>query len=235
MNIKNIKHSPCCKIRVNDNLLYDGTVNSFYDFDIEVDDLVTVEIEHYNKKPTDTIVDENKLVTKRKKFEKLENKLSNNIDKIDNDIDWFTNNDVCPSCQQNIGSDHKHCIVEEKDVKKNEIQEAVKQLSAELDGVNEDISKIEETKTSILNLRNVMNINTNKFEFIQKSIEEIETEMEDAESNNKSVSKLEKELKTARKEMSRLDDERKELTDTKNYYVVASQFLKGVFLFLITH
>ena len=50
--------------------------------------------------------------------------------------------------------------------------------------------------------------------------------MEDAESNNKSVSKLEKELKTARKEMSRLDDERKELTDTKNYYVVASQFLK---------
>jgi ATPase subunit of ABC transporter with duplicated ATPase domains len=26
--------------------------------------------------------------------------------------------------------------------------------------------------------------------------------------------------------MSRLDDERKELTDTKNYYVVASQFLK---------
>ena len=71
-----------------------------------------------------------------------------------------------------------------------------------------------------------MNNNTNKFEFIQKSIEEIETEMEDAESNNKSVSKLEKELKTARKEMSRLDDERKELTDTKNYYVVASQFLK---------
>jgi DNA repair exonuclease SbcCD ATPase subunit len=50
--------------------------------------------------------------------------------------------------------------------------------------------------------------------------------MEDAESNNKSVSKLEKELKTARKEMSRLDAERKELTDTKNYYVVASQFLK---------
>ena len=71
-----------------------------------------------------------------------------------------------------------------------------------------------------------MNNNTNKFEFLQKSIEEIETEMEDAESNNKSVSKLEKELNTARKEMSRLDDERKELTDTKNYYVVASQFLK---------
>lgn len=174
----------------------------------------------------ETIVDESKLVAKRKKFEKLENKLSNNIDKIDNDIDWFTNNDVCPSCQQNIGSDHKHCIVEEKDVKKNEIQEAVKQLSVELDGVNESISKIEETKTSILNLRNVMNNNTNKFEFLQKSIEEIETEMEDAESNNKSVSKLEKELNTARKEMSRLDAERKELTDTKNYYVVASQFLK---------
>jgi DNA repair exonuclease SbcCD ATPase subunit len=71
-----------------------------------------------------------------------------------------------------------------------------------------------------------MNNNTNKFEFLQKSIEEIETEMEDAESNNKSVSKLEKELNTARKEMSRLDAERKELTDTKNYYVVASQFLK---------
>ena len=59
LHFKNIKHNPCCKIRVNNTELYAGTVNSFYNFDIKVDELVTVEIEHYDKKPTDTIVDEN--------------------------------------------------------------------------------------------------------------------------------------------------------------------------------
>ena len=61
---------------------------------------------------------------------------------------------------------------------------------------------------------------------MKKNIEEFESEIEAAESDHGNVKTLEKELKELRKILKELDEERRDLTDTKNYYVVASQFLK---------
>ena len=100
LHFKNIKHNPCCKIRVNNTELYAGTVNSFYNFDIKVDELVTVEIEHYDKKPTDTIVDKNGTIIDDRSFE-LEKMI---VDKHDlQDLIWkskfvATNGEVYKSC-----------------------------------------------------------------------------------------------------------------------------------------
>ena len=172
------------------------------------------------------IVDESTMTKNRKKFEKLENQLSNNISKIDKEVEWFDNNDVCSTCKQNIDENHKNCIAIEKSDKKTEIENALKSIAQEIDTVNTRISIIENKKTQILSLRSVIDQNTNKDEFIQKNIEEFESEIEAAESDHGNVKTLEKELKELRKILKELDEERRDLTDTKNYYVVASQFLK---------
>ena len=172
------------------------------------------------------IVDESTMTKNRKKFEKLENQLSNNISKIDKEVEWFDNNDVCSTCKQNIDENHKNCIVTEKSDKKTEIENALKSIAQEIDTVNTRISIIENKKTQILSLRSVIDQNTNTDEFIQKNIEEFESEIEAAESDHGNVKTLEKELKELRKILKELDEERRDLTDTKNYYVVASQFLK---------
>ena len=172
------------------------------------------------------IVDESTMTKNRKKFEKLENQLSNNISKIDKEVEWFDNNDVCSTCKQNIDENHKNCIATEKSDKKTEIENALKSIAQEIDTVNTRISIIENKKTQILSLRSVIDQNTNKDEFIQKNIEEFESEIEAAESDHGNVKTLEKELKELRKILKELDEERRDLTDTKNYYVVASQFLK---------
>jgi len=172
------------------------------------------------------IIHESKISDRKKKLERLETKLSNNAEKIQNDISWFEGNDVCPSCQQDINEDHKNCIVEEKDKKKEEVLTAVQSLSDELIEIDSELHYIEETKTSITNLNNVVSSNNDKHQYLQKSIDELEAEIEDAENNNTSVSKLEKELKEFKKISKELDNERKTLSETKNYHVVASQFLK---------
>jgi len=172
------------------------------------------------------IVDETTITKSRKKFEKLETQLSNNISKIGAEVRWFETNDVCSTCKQEIDADHKNSIVSEKDNKKQEIENALVSIAQEIDTVNTRISVIETKKNQILSIRSVIDQNTNKGEFIQKNIEEFESEIEAAESDQGNVKTLEKELKALRKTLKELDNERSDLTDTKNYYVVASQFLK---------
>jgi len=173
-----------------------------------------------------SIGDEVKAVTKNKKLEKLDTQLHNNISKIEGDINWFESKDVCPSCQQDIEDEHKHEIISSKNTKKKEIENALLDLQKELDSTQERIQEIETIKKEILELNNKKSSNMNTFSFIQDSIDEIEKEIEDAESNNDNMNSLEEELKELRKLAKDLDSKRRELVDTRNYYNVASQFLK---------
>jgi DNA repair exonuclease SbcCD ATPase subunit len=173
-----------------------------------------------------SIGDEVKAVTKNKKLEKLDTQLHNNISKIEGDINWFENKDVCPSCQQDIEDEHKHEIISSKNTKKEEIESALLDLQKELDSTQERIQEIETIKKEILELNNKKSSNMNTFSFIQDSIDEIEKEIEDAENNNDNMNSLEEELKELRKLAKDLDSKRRELVDTRNYYNVASQFLK---------
>ena len=172
------------------------------------------------------IVDETTVAKSRKKFEKLETQLSNNISKIDTEVDWFQSNDVCPTCKQTIDEEHKNCITKEKHDKKTEITTALVSIAKKMSEIGSRIDEIEGKKSHILSLRNVIESNKNKEEFIQRNIDELEGEIEVAESDQGNVKTLEKELKALRKTLKELDNERSDLTDTKNYYVVASQFLK---------
>jgi len=172
------------------------------------------------------IVDESKTIASCRKFEKLENQLSNNISKIEKEVEWFETNDVCSTCKQEIGSDHKHSIVTEKDDKKTEIENALVSISKEIVTVNTRISVIEDKKSQIVSLRSVIESNANKDDFVQKNIEELESEIEAAESDGGNVKSLEKQLKSLRENLKELDETRRELTETKNYYALAGQFLK---------
>jgi DNA repair exonuclease SbcCD ATPase subunit len=172
------------------------------------------------------IVDETTMAKSRKKFEKLETQLSNNISKIDTEVDWFQSNDVCPTCKQTIDEEHKNCITKEKHDKKTEITTALVSIAKKMSEINSRIDEIEGKKSHILSLRNVIESNKNKEEFIQRNIDELEGEIDVAEGDQGSVKTLETELKELRKNLKDLDDERRDLTETKNYYVVASQFLK---------
>ncbi len=172
------------------------------------------------------IVDESKTIASCRKFEKLENQLSNNISKIEKEVEWFETNDVCSTCKQEIGSDHKHSIVTEKDDKKTEIENALVSISKEIVTVNTRISVIEDKKSQIVSLKNIIESNNNKDDFVQKNIEELESEIEAAESDSGNVKSLEKQLKFLRENLKELDETRRELIETKNYYALAGQFLK---------
>mgnify|MGYP000141272533 CR=1 FL=1 len=65
--------------------------------------------------------------------------------------------------------------------------------------INSRIDEIEGKKSHILSLRNVIESNKNKEEFIQRNIDELEGEIDVAEGDQGSVKTLETELKELRK------------------------------------
>jgi len=78
-----------------------------------------------------TITDEKKVKDKNKKLSQFEAKIDNNITKLQKDIDFFNNNDTCPTCDQSINN--KEEKVEQYTSKMNEFSEGMKKLKEEQD------------------------------------------------------------------------------------------------------
>ena len=67
---KNIVDNPKCKIFVNNQELYNGSVKSNYNFDLAaIDKTVDLIIEHYDKNPDDTVVDSDNNIIRDRSFE----------------------------------------------------------------------------------------------------------------------------------------------------------------------
>ena len=70
LKFKNITHSPCCSVYVNEQKLYTGLVTTTLEFTVSnISEQVCLEIEHWDKKPEDTKVDNNGNIIEDRSFE----------------------------------------------------------------------------------------------------------------------------------------------------------------------
>jgi hypothetical protein len=66
LKFKNIVDAPMCAIIINNQELYRGEVLDLYDFDVDVaDGVAKLQIDHWDKKPSDTVVENNVIVRDR--------------------------------------------------------------------------------------------------------------------------------------------------------------------------
>lgn len=70
IKFKNINRNPKCRIFLNKTKLYEGIVNEHYNFDVNDDSYnVELEIEHFDKFPNETIVNDNGEIIDDRSFE----------------------------------------------------------------------------------------------------------------------------------------------------------------------
>lgn len=108
---------------------------------------------------------------------KLKDRLSREYTRLSREIDFYSDNDICPSCSQEISADHKHkCVTTNKT--------AVEKVSGNLDLVNSQLDKlakkkelhrkvnnrIREIETVIMNAKNTIKSNNKQIEALQISI-----------------------------------------------------------------
>ena len=172
------------------------------------------------------ITDKETVKDKSKKLAQFEASIESNLSKHKKTLEFFQNNDNCPTCRQSIESLFKSEQIDIQGSKILECETALEDIEKKITAVNTRINEIDNLIKSINDLQSkVTSFNTSITEinkFNTKLNEKIGVLKKASKVNTKEEIKLE-ELKNEQKE---LEDKLKTLIEQKNYLDVASVLLK---------
>jgi DNA repair exonuclease SbcCD ATPase subunit len=183
------------------------------------------------------VKDKDEVPRKLLKMEGLEQQLKNKIKNIDKNVKFYKENDICPSCKQDIEEHHKECVFKEKSDEKKEVEDGIAELvenidttGKRLDDINIVLQEIDSLQTQINEKQNQIDSSLRYIEKMQKNIEGIMEEGEEVEESKKELSELIGEGK------GYVGDRKKQAED-KHYYEIASVLLKdsGIKAKIIKH
>jgi len=141
------------------------------------------------------------------------------------ELEFYDNNDECPTCKQDIESDHKDHIVSHRSVNINELDVKLTQHSTSIQKINvrlEEISKVHEeindTQRAIQKEQNLVDSNEQYMKKVQSQIKDLE-EQEHTVGDKEQLDKYRKALNT-------LQDMESNLVDKRHYYDLAEILLR---------
>lgn len=172
------------------------------------------------------ISDKNNMENKNKKLFQIEVKLENNIKKLKKEVEFYENNDTCPTCEQTIDGSHKEKHIHEKSNKIIEIETASKKLEEEINKINERLNDVVNIQKNINSHQSeIVKLNTQVTQTIvynQKLIKEInELTQKQDEMENDNIK-----LKELKKSLEDFVHIAKKLSEEKQYFEFAAILLK---------
>ena len=172
------------------------------------------------------ISDKSKVDAKLSKFKTLQLSLIKTHKKIDTDIEFYHNNDDCPTCKQAIGNEYKLHIVEERNKKLVEVDDALSKVKTELDVVNTRLSEIETIAEQIQTLNSQLTFEQSEIRVNKRHVDNINKEIERLNSVKDDVTAEQEKLATLNAELAELESEIKVIAEERLYYEVATNLLK---------
>ena len=129
------------------------------------------------------------------------------------DIEFYENNDNCPTCKQGLDHEHKEKHIQEKSAKVDEIKEALSTLESQVSDLHEEIERIRVVQSEIDEIQREIGLaqteivsNQKYIGKLQKEIKELEQEQEGNTDAHEQVSKCEDDLHTLLKKKQHLSD-----------------------------
>lgn len=156
---------------------------------------------------------------KRKKLESFKTDFSRKIKEQKKELDFYHNNDDCPTCKQGIPHDFKKTMASEKETKITTLEQANADLEnqwTELDRVYEDYLDINQ---KILDTNNLMISN-------QTVMQRLIIEKTEAENKVGDITKETENLKNIAKALMSKTKQRSEYSEEQEYNSIADSLLK---------
>jgi DNA repair exonuclease SbcCD ATPase subunit len=172
------------------------------------------------------IEDKQSIEIKNKKLIQLESKIETNISKIIKDIEFYHDNDNCPTCKQIISEEYKNQQIEERKSKSEEQKVGLQKIQEEILSVNSRINEIYEISKKIVNNNSEIVKHNSSLLAINKYIAKLNSEI-DSISNRKNGNVVnEDRLKELTDNLDRLKDKMERLSNDKQYLDFAANLLK---------
>ena len=162
-----------------------------------------------------------------KKFTKLnqfEAKIEGNIQKLEKDIEFYSVNSTCPTCDQAINN--KEEKVHSCNSKITELGDGLKKLKDESNAVLQRINTIKATQKELKSLeQDLVRINTSSKQ-IRNYIKKLESEIDEIENKPAMSNEFKAQSKTLLNELQTQNDKRKAASEAITNYDIISQLLK---------
>jgi DNA repair exonuclease SbcCD ATPase subunit len=165
--------------------------------------------------------------TNTKRFQKLntlEAKIEGNIQKLEKDIEFYSVNSTCPTCDQAINN--KEEKVTTCNHKITELTEGLSKLKEESDAVLHRINTIKATQKQLNTLeQDLVRINTSRDQ-VRKYIKKLEDEITEIESKPTMSDMFKAQSKILLNELQDFNEKRKTVSEQTIQYDIVAQLLK---------
>ena len=145
---------------------------------------------------------------------------------IDESIEFFSNNEVCPSCEQGIKHDHKDSIIQKLNKSKQEHATKTDLLNEALNKLNGQLEKITQINEEITDLNITLSTENNAVSMLSKMNTELEQEIQDLNSNQGDINVEKSTLKAYAEEALKLNGIKIDVSKKRNVQDIASVLLR---------
>lgn len=185
-------------------------------------ELIQKHIDVLQSKITDKLTVEGK----NKKFFQLEAKVEANIKKNKKDMEFYEQNDNCPTCQQHIEETFRQTQVNERKAKVETQQKGLKEIESEIFKLNERLVEIEKISKHITAHNNEIVKHNSTISAVNKYITKLNKEITELSTRKDTLMEENDKLKSLNVELEALQKVQEELTIEKQYYDFAATLLK---------
>lgn len=172
------------------------------------------------------LINRDKLSAKQTKLQTLQRQIGERVKKTTKEIDFFTEHDTCPTCNQDISQEFKDNVIGEKSKQQTQLVEGLNKLQEELGIVVESMQEFAEINDSIVELNKNVAVGNNNVRFSNEAIQELQIEVTALREKTINIENNSAEIKTLLEDQKALGLAKIELEDEKSVYDVASVLLK---------
>ena len=174
---------------------------------------------------SDDVLDITELKTRKVAIDKIRYKLENiTRTKVDM-IEWFHNNDECPSCKQNICSEYKEFMVSDCDTKVDKINSSLSEVVLECERISKNIESVVLVEREISEYKLIITECNWNIDHINNNITTIQNETETMQNDNISINGLYDDLESYTHEYDDYVERKRELLEDRHYYDIVSRIL----------
>lgn len=172
-----------------------------------------------------SISDKDKVKNKLEKIGDLKRQLSLKLERLQNEIEFFTDHDNCPTCKQGIDHVHKKDIVSNDNSQIVEVNNAIEKLNTDIDSYMIRIEEVQSTieKISVFN-KDVSNYNV-QITTWSKFVDDLKAEIEELHKQEKAPEDN-SELQVYKQDLKAFIADKEELVKYKQILDIAANLLR---------
>ena len=153
-------------------------------------------------------------------------KLKQKNSTIDESINFFENNEVCPSCEQGIQHEHKDSIIEKLSINKQEYDVKLTMLDSALDKLTDQLQVMQDISNKITDMNIEVSTENTSVQILNKLNADMQNEIASLNSNQGNIEQEKSTLKSYASEALELNNDRMEIKKKRNLQDIASSLLR---------